>query len=282
LTRLRPARVLAYAILLLWSAVCLFPIYWVLLESFKTEGSIMHGPRYLPFVDFQPSLNAWRFLFLDSTQNLLLPLWNAFVVSVCGAVIATSAACLLIYSITRQPTRRSHMLLWATLATRILPPFIIIIPLYLTVQPLGLLDTRAVLILTYAAINLPVAAWLLLPVFGPAATEQEEAATLEGASNIYIVWDILLPSLAKGLVAVLLVVFILCWNEYILAVYLTAGKASVLTPWMVSQLSLKEAQVGGDAEEWAHLSAAIILMIAPLLLFTTVAMQRVFNTVAAK
>ena len=273
---------MAYVALLLWSAICIVPAYWVVLASFKAEDDIIHGPRYLFFVDFWPKLDAWRFILFDSSENLLRPLWNSFAVSAGGTLLATASACMLLYAITRQPFKHGNAVLGAVLATCILPPVTVVIPLYMMLKYIGLLDTQAALALTYGAINLPVALWLLLPVFGPSTTEQEESAMLEGASRFLVLWDILLPMLAKGVAAVLIVVFILCWNEYLLAAYLTTDHASTLTPWMVGQLSIKEAQVGSEAEEWAHLSAATVLMAAPLLLFSVAVMRLISRSITTK
>ena len=265
-------RAVIYVILCLWSFICILPLYWVFIASLKPEDAIIHGPRYLPFVDFTPSAEAWRFILFDSSQNLLRPLFNSFVISAIATLIVIASTCLLLYAITRfgkfQP-----WLLTLVLATRILPPATVVIALYMMAQKSGLLDTRTSLVLTYAAINLPVATWLLLPVFGKRATDQEEAALLEGVSHLYILWDILRPMIMNSIAAVALIIFVLCWNEYLFAAILTTDHASTLTPWMVGQLSIKEAQVGGEAEEWAHLSAATVLMVTPLLLFTGVAMR---------
>ena len=268
-------RVLTYIVLLVWALICIFPIYWVLLASLKGEDAVMHGARYLPFVDFTPNLDAWAFILFDSHENLLWPLWNSLVISVAATCIATLLASMLIYALTR--FKRSSMfnawLLWFLLSSRVLPPVSMVIALYMAAKFAGLLDTRTALIITYAAVNLPVATWLLLPAFGTRATDQEEAALLEGVSHLGVLIDILLPMLLPTLAAVALIIFVLCWNEYFFAAYLTTNHASTLTPWMVGQLSLKEAQVGGGPEEWAHLSAATILMIAPLLLFSGVAIR---------
>ena len=268
-------RVLTYIVLLVWALICIFPIYWVLLASLKGEDAVMHGARYLPFVDFTPNLDAWAFILFDSHENLLWPLWNSLVISVAATCITTLLASMVIYALTR--FKRSSMfnawLLWFLLSSRVLPPVSMVIALYMAAKFAGLLDTRTALIITYAAVNLPVATWLLLPAFGTRATDQEEAALLEGVSHLGVLIDILLPMLLPTLAAVALIIFVLCWNEYFFAAYLTTNHASTLTPWMVGQLSLKEAQVGGGPEEWAHLSAATILMIAPLLLFSGVAIR---------
>ena len=265
-------RAATYTILTLWSFICILPLYWVFIASLKDESAIIHGPRYLPFIDFMPSLEAWRFILIDSSENLLHPLLNSFVVSTAATLIIIASTCLLLYAATRLDPSKSWLLPF-TLATRILPPATVVTALYMMAQKSGLLDTRLALVLTYTAINLPVATWLLLPVFGKRATEQEEAARLEGVSHLYILWDILLPMITGSIAAVALIIFVLCWNEYLFAAILTTNHASTLTPWMVGQLSLKEAQVGGEPEEWAHLSAATVLMVAPLMLFSGVAMR---------
>lgn len=235
----------------------------------------MQGPRYMAFVDFKPNLDAWYFILLDSHENLLQPLWNSLVVSVVATSLAVFLACLMLYSLTRfqRDAKTKSWLLLLVLSSRILPPVSMVIALYMAAKFAGLLDTRTALVITYSAINLPVATWLLLPAFGSRATEQEEAAILEGVSHIGILRGILLPMLLPTLLSVALVIFVLCWNEYFFAVYLTTSEASTIAPWMVGQLSMKEAQIGGEPEEWAHLSAATVLMVTPLLLFSSIPMR---------
>jgi multiple sugar transport system permease protein len=110
---------------------------------------------------------------------------------------------------------RSTDILIAILATRILPPVVIVLPIYLIVQKIGALDTRFALIATYTAVNLPVAVWLSQPVLGEVATDLEEAAQLDGASRFRIFFKIVVPVAARGLFATGLLIFVLCWNEYL-------------------------------------------------------------------
>lgn len=185
-----------------------------------------------------------------------------------GLFAGAIATLLLAYGLrSRGPAMSASTMITLMLATRILPPIIMVIPLYMLAIATGSRDTHAAMIFVYTAINVPVAVWLLLPVLGPRATEQEEAAQLDGASHFSIFFTILLPMVKAGVAATGLIVFLMCWNEYLFAVYLTADHALTLPPWAVGQLSMKEAQVGGEAEEWAHLSAATILMMIPALAF---------------
>jgi ABC-type glycerol-3-phosphate transport system permease component len=168
----------------------------------------------------------------------------------------------------------------AALATRILQPFVVALPIYIMAQHTGLLDSHLLLILVYGAINLPVAMWLLLPVLGQKATSQEEAAQIDGASTPAILFGIVMPMAAGGVAAVALIVFLQCWNEFVLAVTLTTNKAMTMPPFLVGQLSIKEAQVGGDAEEWPRFSAVAIAMALPVLV-STVFVQKYLGRLVA-
>jgi multiple sugar transport system permease protein len=317
----------AYAVLGLWTLVCLFPFYWIAVTSLKGEAEIVRGPFYLPFVDFAPSFDAWAYVLFYPYENLfgrflnsasvavastLLTLlvagmaaygltrfryavpWRGIalgflVVGLAGSAVlfpghrvlllAAAAIALVPYFVTgyfrRGPALSGQGILIAIVATRILPPVVIVLPLYLAAHAMGILDTRSGLILTYAAVNLPVAVWLLQGVFGKAATDQEEAALLDGATHFRIFAEILVPTVAAGIAAVGLLVVTPCWTEYLLAAYLTGERAMTLPPWVVGQMSVKEAQVGGDQIEWARLSASVVVMMAPFVVCAALAMRLV-------
>ena len=264
-------KILTYAVLVLWTIVCLFPLYWVAVTSLKGEAEIIRGPFYIPFVDFTPTLDSWRFILADPNDNLRIKFFNSAVVGLTSTVLALLLGGMAVYGLTRfrlaLPWRSfgNNGILAAILATRILPPIVIVLPVYMMATYTGMLDTRFALIFTYMAANLPVAVWLLQPIFGERATEQEEAAQLDGASHMMIFFTIFVPMVAASVAAVGLLIFILCWNEYLFAVYLAGDHAMTLPPWLVGQMSMKEAQVGGEAEEWARLSAATVLMVVPVL-----------------
>ena len=186
---------------------------------------------------------------------------------------AIAAAALAVVAVRQGHGARRHSfgnreLAIALLATRLLPPVVLVLPIYLMALRTGTLDTVYALIATHTATNLPVALWLLLPVFGPRATQQEEAAELDGASRLRVFLEIAVPMAAGGILVAALLIFTLSWNEYLYAAYLAGDQAMTLPPWMVGQMSIKEAQTGSEAEEWAHLSAAAVFMALPLLALT--------------
>jgi multiple sugar transport system permease protein len=267
----RGNRALTYLLLAGWSIVCIFPLYWLLVTSFRPVSDIDRGPHYLPFADFAPSLEAWRFILIDSSENLKRSLVNSLIIAPSAAIIAVAAGGMAAYGLTRfdvrlpfRPARSANRgILWGLLATRVLPPVALAVPLYVMAAFVNLLDTEIALILTYAAINLPVAVWLLQPILGPRAWEQEEAARLDGASHMLIFWTILAPMVAGGLAAAGFLIFTLCWNEYLFAATLATDHAATVPVWLVGQLSMKEAQTGGEAEEVTHFAAATVLMLLP-------------------
>lgn len=264
-------QIAAYAVLWAWAGVCVFPLYWLAIASVTPVADLARSPGFIPFLDFTPTLDAWRFILADPAEKLLGSFLNSLVIGGTAAVATALSAGLAVYAFTRFPVRRRWQgvlgppLLAIMLAMRLVPPVLVALPLYMMAQRTGLLDSRGLLAAVYTAFNLPVALLLLVPVFGLRATDEEEAARVDGASHFQICFGILFPMLRGPLAITGLVVFLLCWNEYLFAVSLTSQHAQTLAPWMAGQLSMKEAQAGGEAEELAHMAAASVLMALPAL-----------------
>ena len=322
-----PQRIAIYAVLWLWTVICLFPIYWLGITSLKRLEIIDKPPTYLPFVDFQPSLAAWRFILADPYENLVSGFVNSLIIGIGTTLVTLVVSLAALYGFTRfhrslpwttlaallfagalvsaaplmhspllfvllllvlglmiglamiviraQPTIGSYGAIALMLATRCLPPVVIALPLYSMAQSTGMYDSRLGMTFLYCAINLPVALWLLQPAIGWRATDEEESAHIDGAPHLIILFDILVPMNWRVIAASGLLIFLLCWNEYLFAAYLTSQNAQTLPIWMAEQLSMKEAQTGDEAEEWAHMSAAAILMIIPALIFAAFGMRAI-------
>lgn len=308
------ARVAVYAVLLAWTLVVLFPLYWVLITSFKLPGQVGDGPDYLPFVDFAPSLHAWRYIFVDLGADTFRPYWNSVVVAsvstalamLVGAsaayalarlrfrprllsvglfVAATAfaiwlmasagvswrvalAAALAVFVIAALALRRApsprlgngDILFWV-ISQRILPPVVAALPIYIMFQQLGLLDTRTAIILTYTTVNMPIVVWLMYDFFVSIPHDIEESATLDGASKLRIFVEMVLPLARPGLAATSLLVLILSWNEYLLALFLSTADAQTI-PLLVA------AQNATRGPQWWYMSVLIVIMIVPVVLAT--------------
>jgi multiple sugar transport system permease protein len=309
-------KIVVYGLLALWTSVVVFPLYWVAVTSLKEPIAVNDGPFYIPFIDFAPSLHAWRYIFFDLGNDTFRPYLNSiaiaststaltvligamaayalnrmtyrpsvgsvalFVLMVALAVIlvvgfgvdwrlATASALVLsvlaLKALSRRFVRRlgnADILFWI-ISQRILPPVVTAVPIYVMFQQLGLLDTHTALILTYTAANLPIVVWLLYDFFDGIPRELEESAALDGASRFRIFFDVALPLAKPGLVATTLLVLILAWNEYLLALFLSTINAQTM-PLLVA------AQNATRGPQWWYMSVLIILMIVPVIALTLV------------
>ena len=181
--------------------------------------------------------------------------------------IAALAALAIFFLAVRALTRRwrahlgnSDILFWM-ISQRILPPVVAALPIYVMFQQLGLLDTRFALIVTYMTVNLPIVVWLMYDFFTGIPRDLEESASLDGASRYRIFFQIVLPLAKPGLIATALLVLILAWNEYLLALFLSTAKAQTM-PILVA------AQNGTRGPQWWYMSALIVIMIAPVVVLT--------------
>lgn len=313
------AKVLTYGLLLLWSLVVLVPLYWVLITSFKGPGEVDNGPFYIPFVDFTPNTDAWRFMLFENTfvgpylNSVVVALTSTFLAVLIGALAAYAlvrirfqvklasvaifllllvgvivavvtfglpwplalavAAALFVLALLTLAGRSSFALgntdieFWI-ISNRIMPPIVAVLPIYVMFQSLHLLDTRTALIATYTAVNLPIVVWLTRDFFAGIPIDLEESAELDGASKFRVFFTIALPLVRSGLVATFLLVLILAWNEYLLALFLSNANAQTM-PVLVS------AQNTTRGPQWWNMSVLIVVMIAPVIVISSLLQKHI-------
>ena len=300
-----------YTILSIWAFICLFPIYWVFITSFKEAYVVNQGPFYIPFIDFQPSLHAWEFVFLQESLNTLKPFFNTVFIAFISAIISLFIGSMAGYALVRihyRPKIASiicfillliigvffvakygqnwkivlvcgisiFILFLLTLSRRfsaslknddigfwmisqrILPPVVVVIPIYIFFQKLGMLDTYSAIIITYVAINIPIVVWLMRDFFFSIPIDLEENAALDGASRYRIFTTIVLPLAKPGLSATFMLVLILCWNEYLLNLFLSMTDTQTL-PLMIASMNTTR------GPQWWYMSVIIITMIIPVI-----------------
>jgi len=144
------------------------------------------------------------------------------------------------------------------ISNRIMPPIVAVLPIYIMFQHLRLLDTQFALIVTYTAVNLPIVVWLTRDFFAGVPLDLEESAEIDGASKLRVFFTIALPLVRSGLVATFMLVLILAWNEYLLALFLSNANAQTM-PVLVS------AQNTTRGPQWWYMSVLIVIMIAPVI-----------------
>jgi multiple sugar transport system permease protein len=162
----------------------------------------------------------------------------------------------------KRSLQNSDIAFWL-ISQRMLPPVAVVIPIYVFFQQLGLLDTRAALIITYLAVNLPIVIWLMRDYFLTIPKEMEECAAVDGASRYRIFWSIVLPVSLPGLVATFLFVLVFAWNEYLLALFLSSSKAQTLPLTVAAQNATRGPQ-------WWYMSVLILIMIMPVIVMAII------------
>jgi multiple sugar transport system permease protein len=223
-----------HGLLLVWTAVTLFPIYWMLMTSFKHAGEwVTWPPRWYPheptLINYVKVLSPGTSTFELGRQTLkiLKPLGDSLFISTVGALIAVALGSALAYSWARFGTGGRNYP-YNILSIRMVPPIVIAVPFVVYFSTLRLLDTYTGLILVYVATCLPYVIWMMLAFIDEVPVELERAARLMGASRLRVLRSVVLPLTASGLVVTFLFVFILNWSELLLALTLTNTEVSTI------------------------------------------------------
>ncbi len=262
-------RVIVYALLIFWTFVSLFPIYWTITTSFKVAADVTQG-HLIPWIDFQPDWRGWRSLGLSpdtfertSTvrDEFLKRFENSIIVSVGASLLAVVLGSLAAYGLTRFQYKFGKLgnkdIAFFFLSQLILPPVVLAMPFLVLYKELALLDTRIGLILLYTLTVLPIVIWIMRDQFMTIPIELEEAAFIDGASVWGAFLRIILPIALPGMVAAFILSLVLCWNEYFFAALLTSTDAKTL-PVMVAS------QTGSQGVNWWSMAALATSAILPL------------------
>jgi multiple sugar transport system permease protein len=232
--RRRVFSLVRHVLLLTWTAVTLFPIYWMLMTSFKHAGEwVTWPPRWFPheptLINYVKVLSPGTSTFELGRQTLkiLKPLGDSLFISTVGALVAVALGSALAYSWARFGTGGRNYP-YNILSIRMVPPIVIAVPFVVYFSTLRLLDTYTGLILVYVATCLPYVIWMMLAFIDEVPVELERAARLMGASRLRVLRSIVLPLTASGLVVTFLFVFILNWSELLLALTLTNTEVSTI------------------------------------------------------
>jgi sorbitol/mannitol transport system permease protein len=242
---------------LAWLAALLmfFPIFWMVLASFKTElGAIATPPQLV----FAPTLENYDTI-LERADYLSFAL-NSVVVSFGSTILALLLAVPAAYAMAFYPSKRTRGTLLWMLSTKMLPSVGVLVPIYLFAKNLDLLDTRTLLVIMYMLMNLPIVVWMLFTFFKEMPKAIIEACRIDGASQWQTMTLVLLPLVLPGIASTGLLNVILSWNEAFWSLNLTAHNAAPLTAFIAS-FSAPQGLF------WAKLSAASTMAIAPILVF---------------
>jgi sorbitol/mannitol transport system permease protein len=259
--------------LLAWlvSLAFFFPIFWVVISSFKSELDAVGSPKVL----FHPSLDRYREVTKSSQGILSL-----------GEAISTSATVVLIstlvvlamaipaaYALAIRPVKKWRDVLLFFISTKFLPMVASILPIYILAKEFDLLGTRTVLVILYTAMNLPLAVWMLRSFFQEVPKELIEAAEIDGAGLRGQLTSVILPIAVPGIAATALLCMIFAWNEYFFALQLNSAGSQTIPIWVTTNINEK-------ANFLAKLSAASVIASFPVVLAGWVAQKRMIRGLA--
>jgi sorbitol/mannitol transport system permease protein len=241
--------------LLGWAAALLmfFPVLWMVLTAFKQERDAFTSP---PKFIFKPTLDQFDAVLSGGLESALLnSLWATVGSTVLVVVLALPAA----YALSIRPVEKWTDVLFFFLSTRMLPVVGAIVPIYIIARDIGMLDNIWTLVVLYTAMNMPIAVWMLRSFMSEVPTEVLEAARVDGANLWQEARKVLFPMIAPGIAATALICVIFAWNEFFLAVTLTAVRAQTVPVYLVGFIT-------SEGAFWARLSAAATLAAIPVLL----------------
>jgi multiple sugar transport system permease protein len=248
--------------LLVFAAVYVFPLYWLVVTSLKSKAELYAAE--VPLFPLSPTLDAYTDVLVARSFTVLLR--NSILVCLATVAVTLSLGLLITYPLTRLdvPRRvRVGVLNWA-LSLRFLPPIAVVVPYFAIVRTLGLYDNPLALIFIYSLFNLPFSIWMLKGFLQEIPRELEEAAHVDGASRWAGFQHVLLPLAVPGLLAAATIVFTFSWSEFLFALILTATPNAQTFPVGVQGLVTQFEVIWNDMAAAGAIAMALPLVLALL------------------
>ena len=253
-------KIIIYIVLIIFAIWAFFPFYWAFVNSIKVPSQIFQR-SWIPGLQFKPTLHNWKVEL--STPMVLKALKNSSIVALISTFIAVFLGSLVGFALTvfkyKGPFKNTDIYIFF-LTQRILPPVVVLIPLYIIMKNLHLLDTIWALIIVNVTFNVPMAVVLMREMFKSLPEEIFEAALVDGASWGKIFTRIAIPLAAPGLIATSMIIFSYVWNEFLFALSFSFTKAVTL-PVIVAGT-----QQNRGIEFWYVGTRALLVMIIPVVL----------------
>lgn len=281
--------------IILVTLIFLAPIYWIGSTAFKPRSvatsvppTVAFTPEVTPFVKLftkrvqlreQPTPEAyeaapsWEKRILDGGERVLRVrgnvqlsqypnrFINSLIIAGLSTLLAVGMGTFTAYGFSRFKMAGQDDLLFFILSTRMLPPIVVAIPMFLMYRTFGMTDTHIGLIILYTAFNLSFAVWLMKGFMDEIPKEYEEAALVDGYTRMQAFFKIVLPEATTGIAATAVFSFITAWNEYAFALILTNRRAQTAPPFIPSQ-------VGSGIVDWTTIAAGTFLFLVPVAVFT--------------
>jgi multiple sugar transport system permease protein len=264
-------RIVRGILLLLVGLFFLFPIFWVLLMSFQTNAQILRIP---PSLFFEPTLENYAALISGRLEtaagtleiSFMRNLWNSVILSSSSVLLALVLGVPAAYAFARFRFRLGEDIAFTLLSFRFAPPLLVLLPLALYFQTIGLNDTYIGLIWVYQLIVLPLILWIVRGYFEDISPDIEHAYRVDGHSWIRTFTRIAIPLARPGIAAAALLAFIFAWNNFIFALILASADKQPVTVGALAFVTASGIQYG-------QIAAAVVLSVTPTLLLALYAQR---------
>ncbi len=265
-------RWLIYLGLSLWLVFSVLPLLMLLAASLN-RTAVFRSPidllllRDFSLENFTLALVRGDFMFFFT---------NSLIISTAAVVISLIVCVPLSYGITKLSGRQKVVVSFGVLAMRFIPYVVLALPLFLLFINLGLSGSRVGLLLAHLSIHIPFATWMMVGFFDTVPKELEEAAIVDGCNPWRLFWNISLPVVRSGVIALAILLFIMSWNEYLFALFLAGSDAQPLTVGITRFLGGIEA-----GAQYGVIAAYAVLVVAPVVVFALVANRFIINGMTA-
>lgn len=256
--------ILKYLFIGLWSMFVVAPFLWALSTSFKDFNSVTGGATYIPWVDFEPSLEGWRVLLRSPAQggvNIVEPYFNSIAVTCSASFISIFLGTLAAYALSRFTFKAGFIknsdITFFFISQRIMPPIVLSIPFFIMLGKLGLLDSMLGLIMVYVVLLMPIAVWIMVDFFNKVPREIDETALIDGCNPYQAFYKVVLPNSIPGLIVAGMFCMIFGWTDFFFAFILTFTEVQLLPVAIVA--------LNSSITPWWSLSASALVSVAPLI-----------------
>jgi multiple sugar transport system permease protein len=250
---------LAVAVVIFVLFYTIFPVFWMFLNSFKTRLDITSIPP--SWFDFGPTLFNYVQNFVE--RPYLQYTFNSLVVAVATTFFSLVIGTLAGYALARftYPGRMRYHVSFYILSTRMMPPIVTIMPLYIFFSFIDLLNTKTALVIAYTGFNLPFVVWMMKSYFAEIPRDLEESAMVDGDTRLGAFWRVILPLARPGLAATAIFCLILSWNELLFALIITeTADANTLPIGIAGRITQYKV-------EWGEISASGFAACVPIIIF---------------
>lgn len=257
--------ILCHIYLIILSIFAVFPLFWILLCSVKTNIELTSYPTNL----FPKNFTFDNFIHIIKDLDFLRNIGNSVIIALFTTIIAIIISSMAAYGIVRFFPKLGQVMSKGLIATYLFPPILLAIPYSLVMAKLGLFNTRIGLIIVYLSFSVPYAVWMLVGFFKTVPIGIEEAAKVDGANKFQIFVRIVLPLVAPGIVATAIYTFINAWNEFLYALILINS-----TEMMTVSVKFRSLQ-GAEILNWGDMMAASTLVVVPSVIFFILIQKRI-------